>query len=395
MSNSRIYVKKGNLNYKERKYIKAIQDALEKKGINLDKFHPATNFGELQKLYDEYTIDETHFEEVGSKAEGNKSEQNTEEKTSESTSDKEHDTDNGGGGEETEHDDTYSSDIDPLNREAPIVRDYVMDEGMQREGEKTNNTGQTNFNEPTTFGESFEMPKDENNGDKGKKGGGGSGNSKDKKDKDSKPDPVNPDFDSMDEKKKRKSTKKFAKTIVRAVCKLSEMGCIWWVTKDITDDKLIEYELQDTIDLKILLTLEDNQTATVKQWFKSQVKLADEAFKITQEDEDDLADSLYEVMLEKGIAPTPMQELIINAVTTIVIGLGVKAYAMGQQIQNVITQLKEIKMEQRNTQSQEYHEEEQTDHENPATRTDDTGAEGDATEGDNNNADTTSLATTS
>ena len=199
----------------------------------------------------------------------------------------------------------------------------------------------------------------------------------------------------MDEKKKRKSTKKFAKTIVRAVCKLSEMGCIWWVTKDITDDKLIEYELQDTIDLKILLTLEDNQTATVKQWFKSQVRLADESFKISQMDEDDLADSLYEVMLEKGIAPTPMQELIINAVTTIVIGLGVKAYAMGQQIQNVITQLKEMKMEQRNTQSQEYHEEEQTDHENPATKTDEAGGEGEAGGGENNNADTTSLATTS
>ena len=49
----KVYVKRGNLNYKERKYIQEITKALEEKGITGD-FEPATNFDDLKRLYDEY-----------------------------------------------------------------------------------------------------------------------------------------------------------------------------------------------------------------------------------------------------------------------------------------------------------------------------------------------------
>ena len=81
--------------------------------------------------------------------------------------------------------------------------------------------------------------------------------------------------------------------------------------------------------------------------FGQKVKEADTLFKVSKEDKDDLIDSLYEVMLEKGVAPTPMQELMINAVKTFVLDMGLKAYAMNQQIKSVLTQLTQLKMQQK------------------------------------------------
>ena len=52
-------------------------------------------------------------------------------------------------------------------------------------------------------------------------------------------------------------------------------------------------------------------------------------------------------MLEKGIAPTPMQEVIINAVKVFVIDMGVKAFMFNQQIKGVLTQLREMKAQEK------------------------------------------------
>ena len=151
----------------------------------------------------------------------------------------------------------------------------------------------------------------------------------------------------MDNAKKKRSTKRFATMIVEAVCLLAEKGCIWWTTKDITEDKLAEYEINGEMDLQILLTLEDNQQATVRSWFGQKVQEAQTLYSVSKEDKSDLIDSLYEVMLEKGIAPTPMQELMINAVKTFVIDMGVKAFMFNQQIKSVLTQLRQLKQEER------------------------------------------------
>jgi NACalpha-BTF3-like transcription factor len=100
------------------------------------------------------------------------------------------------------------------------------------------------------------------------------------------------------------------------------------------------------MDLQILLTLENNQQATVRQWFGQKVGEAQTIFKVTEEDKNDLIDSLYEVMLEKGIAPTPMQELIINSVKAFVIDMGVKAMMFNNQIKGVLEQLRQLKREE-------------------------------------------------
>jgi hypothetical protein len=361
----KVYLKKGNLNYKERKYISALQKTLESKGIDGKKFNPATNFGELEQLYNEYCIDDVAFEEV---------------KNEKGTSNAEG-TDNGGDASIYDQHKEFVKDglksvepveefgdnafIDPFNSAEPIVREYVKDNGFQDPSQEKQQT-KTSFDEPTSWGDSFQLPNGEEKGGSGNGGGNGGGNSGgDKrtlgggnnnnkgKDKNAKSEPLNPALDGISDAKKRKSTKKMAKAIVFGVCKLAEYGCVWWVTKDITEDKLIEYEINDTMDLQVLLTLDENQQITVRNWFSLQVKTANEILKISEEDKNDLADSLYEVMLEKGIAPTPMQELIINAVSTIVIGLGVKAFAMQQQVNSVLGQLMLMRKEQKEGQERE------------------------------------------
>ncbi len=322
----KVYLKRGAPNYKEKRLIsaieKAIEERLQKDSSFASSFKPAVDFQELQKLHNELCIENAEFTEVLSEEDKHKEFRDgikdsvVEEKMPESSP----------------NSDVSESFIDPFNDAEPIVRDYVTEGGFKEAG--TENVKQkTTFEEPTSFAESFDMPSQEQ--DKATNVAKG----QPKKDKKMPDAPLNPKFDEMDNGKKKRSTKKFARIIVEGVCVLAEKGCIWWTTKDITDDKLAQYQLEDTMDLDILLTLEDNQRQPVIEWFRSKVKDANELFKVSKEDKDDLVDSLYEVMLEKGVAPTPMQELIINAVKTFVLDMGLKAFALSSQINNVLGQL--------------------------------------------------------
>ena len=78
-----------------------------------------------------------------------------------------------------------------------------------------------------------------------------------------------------------------------------------------------------------------------------QVKNANDELKVDEGSKEDMADSLYEVLMEKGIAPSPTQELMIDAVSTLVIGLGLKAFAMQKQIASVLGQLTALRKEQK------------------------------------------------
>ena len=352
IQNSKIYLKRGNLNYKERKYIQDIVASLEKKGVDVTNFIPANNFGELEKLYKEYAISEASFTEVPNNSNANAG-GSTETKSNIS---------------ESEHDDGYSADIDPLNREEPIVRDYVMQEessGMRREGSVENT--KTSFSEPTSFDESFTLPSDtqETKTDKKKtfsdrgtedRGGG------DERSEIAKRESLNPSFDSMTAAKKKKKTMKLATAIVRAVNKLMELGIVWYATKDITDQKALEYEANDELDLEILLTLENNQEVTVRQWFKIQAKEAKAEAKISKEDEEDMIDSLYEFMYEKGIAPTPTQDVLITAGGIYLMKGVVPALARTSGISAVLAQLKGMKIEEKKTNSEYRPHEDVSDH---------------------------------
>lgn len=346
----KVYLKKGNLNYKERRYIAAIQKNLEAKGVQAKDFNPATNFSELEELHNMYGAEEIEFEEID--VDTTKSDSSSADGDSETTDDYEKHKEFRDSMVAERNSDAPSSDaiIDPFNKAEPIVRDYVKSGGIEdpNEPKKTN---QTTFNEPTTWGDSFELP----SGDGGTSvSGGGSGKKSStalstvKRDSDkSKTPPLNEALDGVSSARKRKSTKKMATAIVYGVCKLAEFGCVYWVTKDITEDKLIEYDINDTMDLQMLLALDENQQITVRNWFAMQVKNANNELKVSEDEKKDMADSLYEVLLEKGIAPTPTQELMIDAVGSLVMGLGLKAFAMQKQIASVLAQLTAMRKEQK------------------------------------------------
>lgn len=331
----KFYNKRGKPNYKEKRYLDAIDQAVKNKmktdpdfGKNIKT---ANTFEELKELHDRLTTEDAQYEDV------------TENETD---IEKQHKQFRDGMADtiETKKDgNSGQTFLDPFNDAEPIIRDYVMEDGLKDDDANENKSDpNATFEEPKSFAESFELP----TADDERSGGN---NEKQKKSEPKKSSPINPQFDEMSGNKKRRSTKKFAKIIVEGVGLLAEKGCIWWTTKDITEDKLVQYELEDKMDLQILLTLDDSQQITVREWFGLKVKEADTLFKISKEDKEDLIDSLFEVMLEKGIAPTPMQELMINAVKTFILDMGVKAYAFNQQIKSVLNQLIAMKEQQRSS----------------------------------------------
>lgn len=329
----KIYVKKGATNYKEKKLIAEIENALTKKSKTdpniANSFNPATNWDELKSLHDKICGNFDDYEEIKDETDIEKQHKNFRDGMAETVKPNEQQS---------------TSFIDPFNDAEPIVRDYVLSEDFESKDENTEPT-KTTFDEPTSFEESFELPSDDAEKSTSKT------QPKEKVSKDPKQssEKVNPRFDDMSNAKKRRSTKKLAQMIVQGACILAEKGCIWWTTKDITEDKLIQYEIENTMDLQILLTLDEGQQITVREWFGAKVVQANTLFKVSKEDKEDLIDSLFEVLLEKGIAPTPMQELMINAVKTFVLDMGLKAFAMRMEIKSVLNQLVSMKTQDSST----------------------------------------------
>jgi hypothetical protein len=323
----KVYLKKGAPNYKEKRLIDAIKKSVAEK-LETDSsytFEPAKNFDELKALHGELCIQTTDYEEIeqDDKSSEKTDDDNTHEKFREGMAD-------------TVEPEVRKPFVDPFNDAEPVVRGYVADNGFKEAGAE-NEEQKTTFDEPTSHEESFQMPSAED-----EKGTAKTTTEQKPKKDNTKPAPVNPRFDEMDNGRKKRSTKKFAKLIVEGVCLLAEKGCIWWTTKDITPEKLAEYQINDVMDLNLLLTLENNQKQPVIEWFKARGVEAQTLFKISEPDKNDLVDSLYEVMLEKGVAPTPMQELMINAFKTLVLDMGLKAYQFGAQIKGVLSQLTEM-----------------------------------------------------
>jgi hypothetical protein len=306
----KIYNKRGNQNYKEKKLLKALRDVVEKKVKEnpnfLNEFKPANDYTELNNLYNKYCIEEASYEDITHEIQQQKSETNLSKNMTQE--------------KEIVVDENYTLNedsvfIDPLNREEPKVRGYVMDDEFKSAETQSQQTNKT-FAEPISFEESFELPKDDD-----KKSATGT---QEKSNKPKATQPINPEFGEMAENRKRKNARKFAKYIVEAVCMLSEKGFVWYATKDINEAKLAEYEINDEMELDLLVSLSEGQEITVKQFFKMQCEQAELLSKFDAQKKQDLADALADVMIEKGVAPTPTQELLVIGLTI----LGEKAIAL-------------------------------------------------------------------
>lgn len=333
----KVYLKNGRRTGAESNLAKALQKEIEKRiAENPDfakEFRPAQTLEQLKNLHKEYCVEDAVYENVNSDVSEEKSTLFGNSKTK---------------APEVEFDDNDSF-IDPMNREEPIIRDYVQNGGFADAGASKKGIQQTSFSEPLSEFEAFDLPSDDEpntSGGQPNKGGntqGGNNNNGGQKKPEKKP-PLNPEFDDMSSGKKKRSTKKFAGYIVDAVCMLLERGFVWYTTKDINEAKLAEYELNDEMDLTILLNLENGQEVTVKQFFLLQAKTAEQLAVIDEQEKKDLAEALAEVLMEKGFAPTPTQEALLIGVK-MVAGKFILAMTITGQNNAMLNQLRVMHQE--------------------------------------------------
>jgi len=332
----KLYNKKGKRNYKEVRLIKELEKELQKRIDNgehsiVHNFQPADTFEQLQSLHAQYTSTDVAFEEVKETKETKLNADNMSTKD-EPIIDKSDDIM-----------DDDSSFIDPFNRQEPTTYDYTNDGGFSKES-TPKNTGQTDFAEPMSFNEAFELPSEGEDDEPVENDAKGSSKKekpeqRQSKSQGKKEDPWNPSFDGMSSGDQKKSTKKFAKYIVEAVCALAEKGFVWYANKDINDAKLTEYELNGEMNLSILVTLENGQDATVKRFFQQQCLAAEELAKFEDEEKKDMAEALAAVLLEKGIAPTATQELMI-VVGGVLVKKGAILLSLKSQTNSLLNQLR-------------------------------------------------------
>lgn len=335
----KVYNKRGNKNYKEKRLLKDLEPYIQKRmseDPNFEKeFLPASNFSELQKMHQRYVVEDVEYTVQEESVETKNNIENTEE-TNNNMARKNEDVEDVEFTETTTESKGSSNSgfIDPFNREEPIVRDYVMDGGFKEEA-RSEQPQKTYFEEPTSFDEAFEIPEDgDEEAEAPKK------SSTEAKERPSRnAEPLNPNFDEMTAGKKKRSTKKFAKYIVEAVATLSEKGFVWYANQDINDAKLTEYEMTGEMDLSLLVTLEDGQEVTVKQFFQVQCAKAEMLSKWTDEQKEDLSSALAEVLMDKGVAPTPTQELLLVTLTVIG-GQAMTLFTLKSQTNSLLNQLR-------------------------------------------------------
>lgn len=317
----KVYSKRGNTNYKEKRLIKQIQSSLEKKGI--DEIEPARSFEELQSLFNEHCVE--NAEELPITEETINTDLNEPTMTEKEPPIEEQ-------APETSSSPKADKVSDPLNRSEPIIRDYVLDN--YNDPNTDGQSSQTEFAEPTDFKDAFHIPTDEETEEVSVKPESSSETSAQET------PPVNPSFSEMDTKKAKKKSLRFAKQVVNLVCDLAERGFIFWTTKDITESKLAEYEMNGEMDLSLLVELADGQEVAIKQFFANQCLLSEQESKVSEEDRAELVESLAEVFMEKGIAPTPAQELML--VSAKVFGIMfIKGMTIQKQNAAILDQLRE------------------------------------------------------
>jgi len=304
----KIYQKRGNLNFKERKLIEQIEAKIST-SPDMD-FETATSFDELRELHIQLTASDTDFEEVTQKDIPEPS--GTNEKKS-------------------------NPFIDPLNREEPNVRDYVMDDKFDPFADYKSSS-KSAFAEPTNYDQAFEIPDEDElrNQRQNPQGARQQQSSPRPQRQDSRPQSTG-DGDSARDKRK---SKRFAKTIVNTICNLLEVGFVWYATKDINEQKLTEYEMSGEMDLSVLVELSTGEEATIKEFFLNQLGDIQVASKIAPERREDIIEALTEYFIEKGIQPSAQYDLILEGVSLLA-EQGIKLYVITSQNKSILNQLRE------------------------------------------------------
>lgn len=338
---------RGNVHYSLKKLIRELEPIIERKMITdpnfAAQFRTATTPEELQRLHSVYCAENaTIISETKNETTTNSSNMGNETTTSDDNK-----------SSETASGAQNKQIIDPINEAEPVIRDYVLqDDAYEKKSSipspDAQNSQALNFGEPMNFQEAFDIPADDNDDPKlgNKKEGdqkqSSANNSSQNNTQQAAPkkEPVNPYFDEQSNKQKNKQTRRMAKYIVKVVVTLLEKGFVWWTTKDINEAKLIELELKGEVDLNVLLTLSETEQQTAREFFARMCKDAIAGSKVEPDDIAELEDSLFEVLIEEGIAPTPMQNLAL--VSLQIVGAKVlTALGLSAMTNSILSGLKE------------------------------------------------------
>ena len=302
------YRKKGNLNYRERAMLEDIAKRIEQKPELAKDITPATNVDDLKKLHSKITSDVV---EIISET------KNDEIPKPNSTVDK-------------------KPFIDPLNKEQPIINDYVTDDKFNpfADYEKTQRA-KGGFAEPSNYDDAFAIPDEEELLSQKRTGNVKSG--------------VKPMRDNYEMESSggtgtnRRKAKRFATSLVNITCRLLEVGFVWYATKDINENKLAEYEMTGEMDLSLIIELPTGQEATIKEFFLSQIPDIEKASKVNPESKASLIEALTELFIEKNIQPSATYEAIIEGVSLLA-EQGIKLAVIVQQNNAILNQLRQRAM---------------------------------------------------
>ncbi len=332
----KVYKKRGATNYTEKKLLRQLEPVIknlaEKDAAFAQTFKAAETLEELQALHSQYCI--TDVEEIKEPEE-----QTPEPKPAATKSDANVDAD-------IRFENPQTPLEDPMNRANPIIRDHVLNDSMAPDNNKKGPEigGMPNLAEPLSHEDAFRLP-DEDLDPKERKERQKQQAEQNKTDNGGKKtEGINPAFDELTQQRKSKQTKRFAKYIVEFFAMGLEQGYVWFVTKDISEIKLTEYEMQGKIDpnhLEFMVSLSEEQQVTIRQFFQMQCQQAKIQGKVSEDDKKELTDALADVLMEKGFAPTPMQSLLIVA-GQIVVSKALPAFMQVQQNNSIIKQLKSM-----------------------------------------------------
>jgi hypothetical protein len=320
MAKYNFYRKKGNLNYKERTMLDDIAKRIADDPSLESTISPASSFDELKSLHQTIMSDVAEvIEETTNGKDASEIIPPVEDKK-----------------------ETKNPFIDPLNREEPNVRDYVMEDQFDPFADFNRQTKHRNeYKEPTNFDDAFNVPDEDEMRNAGKdqiRGGGQKPNPQQRQQPQQRQS--NDGGGDGGGSVNRRKSKRFATSIVNVTSRLMEFGFVWYATKDINEQKLAEYDMTGEIDLSVIVELPNGQEATIREFFLNQLGDITEASKINPESKAEMIEALTELFIEKNIQPSASYDAVITGIS-IVAEQGIKLMMIVKQNNSILDQLRE------------------------------------------------------
>jgi hypothetical protein len=328
---NKIYSKRGNHSYKEKRMISAIEDAVSKLQANDPNYQTptATNYEELEKIWTELCTEEVEFTEKKNNI------NQVEEEVIEM--------------DEVGQDNSFT---DPFNRAEPIVRDYVK--GVDFPGEKAIKSPNLNYAEPQTRMQQMQLPDDETEAPakaekKEFKGArdeffGGDEPSK----KSQQVPPKEPKFNDEPVKQSvgdKEGTKKLAKQLVNLFALAVSGGLNYLGTDGIREDQLEKLSAEGLIDLSFYIQLDAETETDVAKFFASQRERIGEAVKVSEAEKDEIVQLLIPILSKRGVTASP-EALLGMKMVEVFLPKIIVTFTLKKQNNVIIEQLKQIKLQQ-------------------------------------------------